>query len=538
MKSASRRILLLAIFITVRFASPLQAYAPLGHEIVGAIADERLAGTKTGREVSALLDGVSLERAAVMADTIKSWDKKGPDDPKSFHYSAWPKIDAQLREFWKANQPTHDPNSAMPSHHWFHYTDVPLMPAQKYGDGKAGRIKWDVVHMIPYCVEVLQGRVPEDNERKITKPIAIILLAHYVGDIHQPLHVGAEYFDAQGNVDDPDKDKSALADEGGNTFSIELSDEPPRGRGQHKKKFHGFWDNDAVNALFPEVPEKLTKDERKAQLEPAKKKFVHEMATHEPKNWRLPDTIELKNYAEAWADEILPIAREAHERLDMKDVKPLQQEDRVIAGGEAVEKPAADHMTYRAWSARIVREELQKAGWRLADLLEKGLAPIGPASPSAAPQSSASETSSSTPAPTPVAEATPDQTATPEASPMPTDAESNEPETTSPTPATAEPSATETTPPPASPSPTSIYGDYPSNYREIIATWMKAKGLDTSRIDWQTQPKPASLPGANGRPLYGYLVIFNTRAATRGGPQTRGALIRDGKVVNASGFGK
>jgi hypothetical protein len=373
MKSASRRALLLAIFISVRFAPPLQAYAALGHEIVGAIADERLADTETGRRVRALLGGISLERASVIADVIKSWDKNGPDDPKSFHYSAWPKVDTQLRDFWKANQPTHDADSKMPSHHWFHYTDVPVVPAQKYSEGKAGRSKWDVVHMVPFCVDVLQGRVPEENERKITKPIAISLLAHYVGDIHQPLHVGAAYFDAQGGVVDPDKNKSSLQDEGGNTFSLELSDEPPRTRGVHKKKFHSFWDNDAVNALFPEVPEKLPKDERKAQIEPVKRKLVHEMATHEPKNWRLPATIDIRNYAEAWANEILPIAREAHERLEFRDVEPSQQEDRVVASGEAVEKPASDHITYRVWATGVVREELHKAGWRLADLLDKAL---------------------------------------------------------------------------------------------------------------------------------------------------------------------
>ena len=83
--------------------------------------------------------------------------------------------------------------------------------------------------MIPFCIGVLQGRVPEQNERRITKSVALILLAHYVADIHQPLHVGAEYFDEQGRVVDPDKDKSSLGDEGGNTFTLELSDEPPRG---------------------------------------------------------------------------------------------------------------------------------------------------------------------------------------------------------------------------------------------------------------------------------------------------------------------
>ncbi len=362
-----------ATLLAIGLSTPLLAYAPLGHEIVGAIADERLANTPTATKVRTLLDGLSLEKAALIADEIKGWDKKGVDDPRSFHFSAHRKIDKQLREFWRANQPTHDANSAMPSHHWFHYVDVPVVRMEKYADGKAGRSKWDIVHMIPYCLEVLRGRVPEQNERKITKPVALILLAHYIADIHQPLHVGAEYFDAQGRIADPDKDKSALADEGGNTFTLELSDEPPRGRGIRKKKLHGFWDYDAVNALFPDVPSPMRKSELQAQIEPLKTQLVHEMATHEPLNWRMPASSDIHNYAELWADEILPIAREAHERLQFINVHPQQEEDRVVAAGEADEKPRPDHMGYRAWAGNIVREELHKAGWRLADLLEKTL---------------------------------------------------------------------------------------------------------------------------------------------------------------------
>ena len=374
MKSVSRYVVLSAVILSaIKFATPLHAYAPLGHEIVGAIADERLANTPTAAKIRALLDGLTLERASVIADEIKGWDKKGVDDPRSFHYSTYRKIDKQLRDFWRANQPTHDMNSAAPSHHWFHYTDVPLLPAQKYAEGTAGRSQWDIVHMIPYCIQVLQGRVPEQNERKITKPVAIILLAHYVADIHQPLHVGAEYFDSQGRVADPDKDKSALADEGGNTFTLELSDEPPRGRGMHKTKLHGFWDYDAVNALFSELPQMLKKSELQAQIEPLKGQLVHEMAAHEPQNWRMPSNIGIQNYAEAWADEILPIAREAHERVQFTNVHPEQEEDRIVAAGEADEKPPLDKISYRKWAANIVREELHKAGWRLADLLEKVL---------------------------------------------------------------------------------------------------------------------------------------------------------------------
>ena len=49
------------------------AYGPLGHEIVGAIADERLANTPTAAKVRALLDGLTLEKAAVLADAINGW---------------------------------------------------------------------------------------------------------------------------------------------------------------------------------------------------------------------------------------------------------------------------------------------------------------------------------------------------------------------------------------------------------------------------------------------------------------------------------
>jgi hypothetical protein len=371
MKCFPRSLLLSVILAALQFPAAL-AYGPLGHEIVGAIADERLANTATATKVRALLDGLSLEKTAVIADEIKGWDKKGADDPKSFHYSAYRNIDRQLRDFWRANPPPPSgANPGAPSHHWFHYTDVPVVPAQRYRDGHAGRSKWDIVHMIPFCVQTLQGRVPEQNERKISKAVALILLAHYVADIHQPLHVGAEYFDQQGRVADPDKDKSALGDEGGNTFTLELSDDPPRRRGIHKKKLHGFWDYDAVNTLFLQEPGARRKDEMQTLIEPDKKKLIRELATHEPNNWRMPPKIPVDSYSEMWADEILPIAREAYARLQFTDVHPQQEGDRTAAAGEAVEKPAADHGVYRVWATNVVRDELHKAGWRLADLLEK-----------------------------------------------------------------------------------------------------------------------------------------------------------------------
>ena len=95
------------------------------------------------------------------------------------------------------------------------------------------------------------------------------------------------------------------------------------------------------------------------------------MATHEPRNWQMPSNVSIDSYAEIWADEILPITREAHARVGFRKVKPLLDGDRVVAMGEVIEKPTSDRTLYRTWATGIVRDELHKAGWRLADLLQK-----------------------------------------------------------------------------------------------------------------------------------------------------------------------
>jgi hypothetical protein len=133
----------------------------------------------------------------------------------------------------------------------------------------------------------------------------------------------------------------------------------------------GDWDNDAVNALFLQWPVALQKSELRALIEPHKRELVYEMATHEPKNWRMPPNVPVNSYSEIWANEILPIAREAYARLDFKNVRAQPEEDRIVAAGEAVEKPIANQTNYRAWATDVVRLELRKAGWRLADLLQK-----------------------------------------------------------------------------------------------------------------------------------------------------------------------
>ena len=489
------RTILIFALLSIALASAAFGYGPTGHEIVGGIADKLLANTPAGTRVASLIDGISLEKAAVIADEIKAWDKSGVDNAQAFpHYPEHSKIDKQLREFWQANPPTLDRNSEIPSHHWFHYTDVPVLNLQRYADGQTGRNQWDIVHMIPYCIAVLRSAIPENNPRKITKPVAVILLAHYVGDIHQPLHVGAEYFNRDsGRAVDPDKDPGSIEDEGGNTIMLRLSRGTQEEMSKHGLKLHGFWDNEAVldNLLLPAA---IAKEERYAAIDTAKRRLIEQLAHEQPANWRLPSNVPLKNYAEAWANEILPIAHEAHERLQFINIRMQQEQDRTVAAGTALEKTGNDRVGYADWVTGIVREELQKAGWRLADLLSQA---------TTSTTSSDSLAAVATPVPTPSPTVKPSPTATPSS-------------------------------PTRSPLRGSPYGEYPLNYKEIVSAWLKARRLDDSLIQWQGEPKAADISIGPGLHLRGYVVIFNTPEQSQ--PKTRSVLIRNGTVISNSGF--
>ncbi len=341
---------------------------------MGEIAETRLKGTPTGARVAELLDGESLGFAATVPDRIKSWDRDGgADDPHGFKMPGHPKLEEQLRAFWNANKPGDANDDAHPSHHWFHYTDVPLVGNEKYADGNAGRSQWDIVHMINYCCQVLSGQTPEQNDRAITKTVALILLAHFVGDLHQPLHVGAEYFD-NGRPANPDTDKNAIGDEGGNTFTVALIDPPgadlnaPRRR----PKLHGYWDNNAVKFLMQQVYDEIKKQNPAHGPDFKPQEFDAYLARQEPANWRPADNLAVTGWAESWANEILPIAREAHDRLEFTQFKLEDDHGKPAEGGVAVERPGRVPL-YANWSAGVVRVELEKGGCRLALLLDKVL---------------------------------------------------------------------------------------------------------------------------------------------------------------------
>ena len=331
--------LIAAPLIAVLFAGSAYAYGPRGHHLVGAVADRRLAkdNKPVAAKVKQLLEGLTLERVATLPDEIKSFDacdKKPSTSPLQI-----PKrINDELRAFREAN-----PCDGHPSHHDFHYTDVPVFGDDKYADGKVGRSDFDVVHIIPFCIRVLRGDEPETNDRGITKSVAVILLAHYLGDIHQPLHVGAEYFNADGQPFEPTTTDAGFADQGGNKLTLFTFF---KGKLASAGKFHGYWDGQTVENAFGTVKDSTV---------------ATRLAKTEPANWEL--TGDVDTWAEKMANEILPIAHEAHERLAFKRIK-ITSGDKDVTSGRAEEKRQTGGTFYALWAAATVKQEIQKAGWR------------------------------------------------------------------------------------------------------------------------------------------------------------------------------
>ncbi len=323
-------------------------YGNRGHQLIGAIADRRInENAAVKAKVDALLGGLTLETVAVYPDTIiKLLDRTAPDNVFSRHpeLSDKPDLVQEMQDFWEANHDRPLPAPHENRHRMAHYTDVPVEGTLKYQDGGVGQTEFDIVHAIPRCIRVLQGTPTADDEgRNISKAVAVILLAHYVGDIHQPLHVGAEYFDFSGQPVDPTMFPGALADTGGNDIHFHFN--PAHySRGEN---LHAFWDEDAVDLAFPDSDDGANADQ---------------LATNEPVNWQLGSGVTVDMWAEAWANDILPFANKAHPAMSFQGITTGPH-------GQHFLQIQLNGNTYPKFAGKTVNMEIHKAGWRLAALL-------------------------------------------------------------------------------------------------------------------------------------------------------------------------
>ncbi len=227
---------------SLSFSGLALAWGATGHMAVGSIADRMIGGTHAAWQVRNIL-GSNLRAASVWADCAKGVSET------TLQYGAhgvFPECAVYENDASKARMVAfvtrnldncNRPPGAERCHKQYHYTDVAIQ-RERYAKGVVGTSDHDIVSAVSASIAVLQGGNPPAPFRIVGKREALRLLSHYVGDIHQPLHVAAVYLDAGGNLVDPDQGQFDPTTEtrGGNDIL------------HAGRKLHGAWD-DASDAL-------------------------------------------------------------------------------------------------------------------------------------------------------------------------------------------------------------------------------------------------------------------------------------------------
>lgn len=177
-----RRRLLVALLAAAFVVPAAQAWGPLGHSVVAALAQSQLNPTAAA-EVQHLL---AADHTTQLADVASQPDQL-QDDPA-------------LRDLWQQTRKLHYIN--------FHGGPTcDYVPPRDCRDGKC------IVDGLAHYVAILGDKQQSDADRLQ----ALIFVVHFAGDIHQPLHAG--YHD----------------DLGGNKYQVQFE-----GRGTN---LHRVWDS-------------------------------------------------------------------------------------------------------------------------------------------------------------------------------------------------------------------------------------------------------------------------------------------------------
>jgi hypothetical protein len=205
---------------------------------VGAIADNLIGDTPAAGEVKKILGNTTLQDASVWADCAK-----GIDPHKDYSYQSVGKypeckiyetqeLEAEMSDFVRRNDKNCNPKPSEEScHKQYHYTDVAIQH-ERYDRKFVGTCDDDLVNALVAAIHVLKGDPSPFPFKLKDKREALLVLVHYVGDIHQPLHVGAVYLDENGKIVDPDTGTSDAKTDthGGNSILVK------------GKKLHAMWD--------------------------------------------------------------------------------------------------------------------------------------------------------------------------------------------------------------------------------------------------------------------------------------------------------
>lgn len=270
------RVARLAALLALTAAAPAYAWGPDGHRVTGEIA-WRLAADRTKQALRELLprgrDG-TLAEAAAWADTVAR------DDPR-----------------YRWLEPLHYVNVAP--------------------DADRVRIGRDCECVVG-AIDDARDRLADARRSRAERLEALRLVAHFVGDVHQPLHVSH-----------PDG-------RGGNTIDAVFDGAPTN--------LHRLWDGDLL------------------------RRELRERGRRKGPRWRA--------YAHSLADRASPAERERWRRV--LDPRVWAEESLVLARAHAfsVRDGARLGDRYFEDTMPVVSERLAQAGVRLAALLDASFAPI------------------------------------------------------------------------------------------------------------------------------------------------------------------
>jgi hypothetical protein len=140
-------ILTFLFLLNFTYAENSFDWGQTGHRVTAEVAQNHLT-ENAQKQIDKLLNGISLAVASTFADEIKS--------ERSFDkYRPW------------------------------HYANIPF---DKTYNQITPKPEGDIVHAIEHCISVLKDSNSTDED----KAFYLKLLIHFVGDLHQPLHLGLE----------------------------------------------------------------------------------------------------------------------------------------------------------------------------------------------------------------------------------------------------------------------------------------------------------------------------------------------------------
>jgi hypothetical protein len=306
--------------------------------MIGAIADSQL--TPQAKAAIKQEIGFPLRLAATWADCVKDVQKTSTG---KFIYNPDPKYAAACKAFKTTNGKARmidyakrnwdnctDPAATKGCHALYHFADVPIQD-DHYDRSFTGTSDHDIVSAVRAAVAKLKGDpVPPPFSIK-DKAEAILMLAHLVGDLHQPLHVGAIYLDDHNLPVDPGPVTTphdpSMDTRGGNKLEV--------GSGN----LHANWDGVLTSYDPMHVSAEMTA-----------------LALAVPKDTGDPDT-----WPAMWASETVKASQQAYAGPTFTHTGAK------IAGDWTTQFP--DRAAYLKHERDVQKQEMATAGARLAEVL-------------------------------------------------------------------------------------------------------------------------------------------------------------------------